>query len=288
VNPFDLVAEAIAIAIPYTLAALGGAITERAGLVDLAIEAKLLFGAFAAAAVGHATGSLPLAIAGGACAGALVAAVQAGLALGLGADQVIVGVGLNLIALGGTRFALELLYHMGANSPETPTLGGGIEDPLAWVALVAAFALPLAVARTRWGLRARAAGDRPDALVAVGVSPAKARLHAALVGGALAGAGGAHLTLHEGGFIADMSAGRGYIALAMVILGGWRPALAAIGCVGIAIAEVARIHVQTAGLGGPELREALQTLAPLLPYVLTLVVLVAWGTARPAPKALGK
>ena len=278
------VAQVLRISVPYVLAALGGAVTERSGVIDLALEAKLLFGAFAAAAVGHATDSSGLAILGGMGAGMLVASVQVGVALGLGANQVIVGVGLNLLALGGTRFLLQLIYGEGANSPPAPAFGGALlTNPLAWLALVAAIGVPLAMRRTRWGLRLRAAGDRPDALVAVGVAPARARFAAALVGGALAGAGGAQLSLSVGGFLADMSSGRGYIALAMVILAGWRPGLAALACVGVAFTEALNIQLQVTGSLIP------RDLAPLLPYVMTLVVLlVSDSTRRRPPAALGQ
>jgi general nucleoside transport system permease protein len=284
-------AQVIRISVPYAFAALGGSVTERSGMIDLALEAKLLFGAFAAAAVGHATGSAVAGIAGGVVAGMAVAAVQSGCAQWLGADQVIIGVALNVIALGGTRFLLQAIYHEGANSPPAPSYGDAVlTNPLVPAALVCAILVPLAVRRSRWGLRLRAAGDRPDALVAVGVSPRRTRLYAALVGGALAGAGGAQLSLVVGGFSADMSSGRGYIALAMVILSGWKPAAAAVACVGVAFAEALSIQVQLhAGGGGSELRRQIVDLAPLLPYVVTLVVITIWaGKDRPPPAALGK
>jgi general nucleoside transport system permease protein len=278
------VAQVLRIAVPYALAAMGGAITERSGVIDLALEAKLLFGAFAAAAVGHATGSAYLGVLGGVGAGMLVAALQLGCALRLGADQVIVGVALNLLALGGTRFLLQLLFGEGANSPPSPGFGSAVlGNPIVWIAALSALAVPYAVHRTRWGLRLRAAGDRPDALVAVGVSPTRARFAAALVGGALAGAGGAQLSLAVGGFSADMSSGRGYIALAMVILSGWRPAWAMVACIGVAFAESLNIVFQITGVAIPH------ELAPLLPYFLTLAVLViAGGSRRPPPRALGR
>jgi ABC-type uncharacterized transport system permease subunit len=283
------VTQFIRIAVPYAFAALGGSITERSGVIDLALEAKLLFGAFAAAAVGHATDSAWLGIAAGLSAGALVSAVQVACALWFGADQVIVGVALNIVALSGTRFLLQLLYHEGANSPPAPAFGSVIlTNPLVIGAVLAAILVPLAVKHTRWGLRLRAAGDRPEALVAVGVSPRRVRMAAALVGGALAGAGGAQLSLAVGGFSADMSSGRGYIAIAMVILVGWRPALAALACVGVAIGEALNIAIQIshATVFGHRIPSEL---APLLPYVLTLVVLVVYnGRTRQPPEALGK
>jgi simple sugar transport system permease protein len=278
-------AQVLHIAVPYALAALGGSITERSGVIDLALEAKLLFGAFAAAAVAHATGSMWLGIAGGMSAGVLVALVQVGCALWLEADQVIIGVALNVIAMSGTRFLLQVLYHEGANSPplEDPYGDAIASNPIVWLAVVAAIAVPLALRRTRWGLRLRAAGDRPDALLAVGVSPRRARLAACAVGGALAGAGGAQLALAVGGFSGEMSGGRGYIALAMVILAGWRPAVAALACVGVALAHALNFKLQITGI--PVMRE----LGPMLPYVLTLLVLVIWGGRRsPPPSALGK
>ena len=277
-------AQVLRIAVPYALAALGGATTERSGMIDLALEAKLLFGAFAAAAVAHATNSPWLGLCGGIIAGVLVAMLQAWCSLWLEADQVIVGVALNLLALGGTRFLLQIIYGEGANSPPCPAFGDAVvTSPIVWLAVIAAIAVPLALRRTRWGLRLRAAGDRPDALVAVGVSPRYARLAAAAVGGALAGAGGAQLSLAVGGFSAEMSNGRGYIALAMVILSGWRPAFAALACVGIAIAGALNIQLQILGISW------LRELAPLSPYVLTLLVLVIFGGKnRKPPQALGR
>ncbi|HEY0189585.1 MAG TPA: ABC transporter permease, partial [Kofleriaceae bacterium] len=267
--------QVLRIAIPYALAAMGGSITERSGVVDLALEAKLLFGAFTAAAIGYATGSAWLGLAAGMLAGVAVSAVQIGCALGFRADQVIVGVALNVLALGGTRFLLQLIFGEGANSPPSPGFGSTVAtNPIAWLTVIAAVAIPFALRRTRWGVRLRAAGDRPDALVAVGVSPVSARLAAGLVGGALAGAGGAQLALSVGGFIADMSSGRGYIALAMVILAGWRPAWAVAACVGVAFTEALNIQLQVTGVA------VARELTALLPYVATLAVLILAGGNR--------
>ncbi|HET9625129.1 MAG TPA: ABC transporter permease [Kofleriaceae bacterium] len=276
-------AQMIRIAVPYALASMGGAVTERSGVIDLAIESKLLFGAFTAAVVSHATGSALAGLAGGMAAGMIVAALQIACALGFGADQVIVGVGLNLLALGGTRFLLQLLFGESANSPPAAAFGSSvITNPIVWLALVAVFGVPFALRRLRWGVRLRAAGDRPDALVAVGISPVRARLAAALVGGALSGAGGAQLSLSVGGFSAEMSAGRGYIALAMVILSGWRPAGAAVASIGFAFALALSILFQLSAADIPH------ELTSLLPYVLTLVVLIVAGARRPPPRSLGR
>jgi len=277
------VAQAIRLAVPLAYAAIGGSITERSGMIDLALEAKLLFGAFAAAAVGHATGSGFAGILAGVAAGAAVAGVQAWLVLAYRADQVIVGIGLNIIAYGGTRFLLQLLYHEGANSPPAPSYGDAVlANPLVWGAIVAAAVTSLAVQYTRWGLRLRAAGDRPEALLAVGASPIHARIAAALVAGALAGAGGAHLSLSVGVFSADMSNGRGYTALVMVILAGWRPGLAALACLAMGFFDALQVQLALAGTALPS------ELLGLTPYILTLTVLLVFGERRPPPRALGK
>jgi general nucleoside transport system permease protein len=280
----DLILAALQISIPLVLAALCGAITERSGVIDLALEAKLLFGAFAAAAVSYATGSAIAGLLAGMATGAAVAALQLALALVFSAQQVIIGIALNLLAFGGTRFLLQLIFHEGTATPPCDAFEGSIlVDPMFWIAVLATAVLPFALARTRWGLRLRAAGDRPESLLAVGVSPTKTRFAAGLVGGALAGAGGAQLSLAIGVFSADMSGGRGYIALVMVILARWRPALAALACVGISLADAAQTQLQLGGTVIP------RELAPLLPPMLTLVVLALFPMpANAAPRSLGK
>jgi len=274
--------QVIRIAIPYVLAALGGSLTERSGVTDLALEAKLLVGAFTAAAVAHATGSSMLGIAGGAAGGVVVAALQALCVLRLAANQVIVGVALNLAASGVTRYLLKIFYGSSANSPPVPGVAGGAANPILWIALAAVLAVPVLVARTRLGVRIRAAGDRPAALDAAGVSTARVRLVALLTGGALAGIGGAQLSLAISGFTADMSSGRGYLALTAVILGGWRPALAAAACLVFGFTEALVIQLQIHDAGIP--RELVQ----MLPFALTLIVLALGLTRTRPPAALGR
>jgi general nucleoside transport system permease protein len=277
------VAAVVRIAIPYVFAAIGGSLVERSGVVDLALEAKLLCGAFAAASVTHATGSLSLGIVAGSCAGAAVSALQALCALRLGANQVVVGVGLNLLALAGTRFALQALYGQGANSPPCASVGDGLlANPLTYLAIVAAVGSWAALTHTPWGLRVRAAGERPDILTAAGLSVYRVRWSAMLIGGAIAGLGGAQLSLAVGGFSADMSGGRGYMALAAVILANWRPHRAALICLAIAAAEALNIRMQLADVGIP------RELLPALPYALTLLVIVGVGGGRRPPPALGQ
>lgn len=221
------VAQAVRITVPYLLAAMGGALCERSGIVDLALEAKLLCGAFAAAVVGYETGSIALAILAAGLAGAAVGAVQALWSIRLGADQIVTGVALNMAAYGLTRYLLQVRYGQGANSPGFTGTGSAVwSSPVVWLAIVLTAGAIVLVGRTRLGLRLRAAGERPDATAAAGVSVARTRAAAVLLGSAIAGVGGAQLSLAVNGFVAEMSSGRGYVALAAVIMGGWRPASA--------------------------------------------------------------
>ena len=276
------VESVIRISVPYLLAALGGALTERSGVVDLALEAKLIFGAFAAAIVGYETGEVALAIPAAAAAGMMVAAVQALWSIRLRADQVVTGIALNLAAYGLTRYLLQVWYGRGANSPPFPGIGTGVWDnPLTWLTALLAVGTVALVARARLGLRVRAAGERPDATAAAGVSVATTRWAAALLGGAIAGVGGAQLSLVVGGFSADMSGGRGYVALAAVIMGGWRPGWVILACLGFGFAEALQVRMQAAGTGLPA------ELVRLLPYVLTLVLLATLRGRGRAPSALG-
>jgi simple sugar transport system permease protein len=282
----DFLAQATRIAVPYGCAAVGGSITERSGVIDLALESKLLWGAFAAAAVSHATGSLAAGIAAGIAAGAAIGVIQLLLAVVLAADQVVVGVALNLSALGMTRYLLELLYGQSANSPQTPGVGSAVWDsPIVWLAVLLVLFLGLGLARTAIGLRVRAAGDRPAALTAAGVAVWRVRLVALVAGGAIAGLGGAQLALAAHGFSAEMSGGRGYIALALVILGGWRPWRVALLCLGFGAIEALQLRLQLE-LQGTAL-EGTRTLVQLLPYVITLAVLVIAPRRIEPPGALG-
>jgi ABC-type uncharacterized transport system permease subunit len=251
------VAQTVRITVPYVLAALGGSMCERSGIVDLALEAKLLMGAFAAAIITYETGSIALAIAGAAAAGALVGAAHAFWSIRLRADQIVTGIALNMAAFGITRYLLQLWYGQSANSPRFAGVGTAVwTSPLVWLAVgLTALAIVL-VARTRFGLRIRAAGERPDAAAAAGVSVTRTRLGAILAGSAIAGVGGAQLSLAVNGFVAEMSSGRGYVALAAVIMGGWRPAWVALVC--------------------------------LLPYVLALVLLATVRSRGRTPSALGR
>jgi len=277
------VAQALRISVPYALAALGGTLSERSGVIALALEGMLLVGAFTTTLAAYATGSATLGALGGALGGGLMAALYALVVLRFGADQVVAGVAINLLALGLTPLLLALVFGSSASSPPIPGMGPHVLlEPFLWVTIALIVGAAWMMRRTAFGLRLRAVGDHPDAAESLGVSPLRVRWVAVLGSGALTGLGGAWLALSAAGFTDEMSGGRGYIALAAVIMGKWRPAAAALACLFFGLAEALQLNLQASGGGVP--RELVQ----MLPYVLTVVALAGFIGRSPAPGALGR
>ncbi len=267
-------------ATPLIFAALAGVICERAGILNIALEGALTVAAFAAVAVSYATGSPLLGLLAAILASMLLCALLGIAATRFGVDQIVAGTGLNLVAAGGTAFALVVIFGQPGASPEVHALGDGGERVLIVCSFACAVLLQLVLDRTPWGLRVRACGENPRALMSAGVDPRRLRVVATLVGGALAGLGGAFLSLGELDIYSDgMTAGRGFIALAAVIFGRWTP----LGATGAALAfgalSALQFVLQRAGVPS-ELMQALPYLAALA--ALTGIV----GRAR-APAADG-
>ena len=276
--------QVLRITVPYALAAQGGALSERSGVVNIALEGKLLFGAFFAALGAWATGSTALGALCGLAGGVAVGALYALVVIRFGADQIVSGVAINLLAVGLTRFLLKLVFDSTANSPTTVGLAPSVlGEPLLWVVVVLVVCVHGGLNHTPPGLRLRAVGDHPEAADSVGVRVRRVRWLAVLSAGALAGLGGSWLALASQGFTAEMSNGRGYIALAAEIMGKWRPAAAALACLLFGVAEALQLNLQAAtDLAVP--REFVQ----ILPYALTMVALAGFiGRSRP-PGALGR
>lgn len=275
-------AQVLRISVPYVLAALGGTFSERAGVVNLALEGMLLVGAFTAAVGAHEAGVAAGALAG--VAGGLgTAALYALCVVRFRADQVVAGVAINLLALGATRYGLKLVFHSASSSPTVPGFGG------TWLAsgFVTFVALLIVVAhvvmmRTAAGLRVRAVGEHPAAADSLGVGVARVRWAAVLASGVLAGLGGAWLALDNHGFTDRMSGGRGYIALAAMIFGNWRPLAATAACLLFGLADAVQVNLQAERSTGLP-RELVQ----ILPYVLTMVCLAGVIGRSRAPAALG-
>lgn len=280
--------QTLRIAVPYLFAASGGVVAERAGIVSLTLEGFMLTGAFGAALGAFYSGSAWIGVLCGAVAGLGAGLLHAWASIRFRADQVVVGIALNLLAVGATRFFLRLAFDSSSNSPRTPgfgTAGSGspiaaFANPLVWMGLLAIPFTAFLVSRTRFGLRLRAAGEKPEAALSVGVPVARVRWMAVALSGVLAGLGGVYLALDQHQFTDEMTAGRGFIALAAVIFGRWDPLRAGLACLLFAAAETGQIRLQATNVLPSQF-------VAMIPYVLTVVALAGVVGRSTPPAALG-
>jgi len=276
-------AQVLRITVPYALAALGGVMSERSGVINIALEGKLLVGAFAGTIGAHYTGSVAVGVLAGVAGGVFVGALYALVVVRFRADQIVAGVAINMLAYGLTRYLLKIPFDSTSSSARTVGFGGEVvANPYFWLACVLVALVCVLYSRTAFGLRLRAVGEHPAAVETSGVSVARMRWIAVLIAGGLAGLGGAWLSLGRDSFAAEMSAGRGYIALAAVIMGRWHPFWAVAACLLFGFADALQLHLQTQGVDFPT------ELVATLPYVLTMVVLAGFIGRSRAPAALGK
>jgi simple sugar transport system permease protein len=272
--------QVLRITVPYALAALGGALSERAGIINIALEGTLLAGAFGAAVGSFYTGSAVIGLIFGVLAGMTLQLLHALATVRQRADQIVSGLAANLLALGATRFFLKLLFDSTANSPRITAWSSAA--PLLAITGLLAFAVHALMHWTRFGLRLRACGENPEAAASLGVPVTSVRMVAVVLAGALAGLGGVWLAFDQHKFVDNMSGGRGYVALAAMIFGKWRPLPAVAACLLFGFAETAQIGLQASKLGLPN------QLVQMLPYVLTIVALAGGVGRAKAPAALGR
>jgi general nucleoside transport system permease protein len=292
-----LTAGMLRFATPLIFAAMGGILSERSGVINIGLEGMMLVGAFFGIYGSDVTGSWVGGLVIGAAAGALFGLIHAAVSIHLRADQVVSGTGINILALGVTGYVF--IYHYGTQGtppdvsrvPDVtlpgvesiPFIGDAIghANLLTWAALLLVPLLTLFLFRTRGGLRLRSVGEKPRAADTVGLPVIRTRYLAVTASGALAAIGGAYLSIALlGSFTENMTAGRGFIALAAVIFGGWRPwgALAGALLFGFSTALAQRL---------PAFSESTAVLFQALPYVLTLIVVAGViGRSRP-PAAIG-
>lgn len=273
--------QVLRISVPYVLASVGAAFSERSGVVNLALEGLILAGAFGAAVGQHLTGSAWAGIVFALAAGLLIALLHAFVTITLRADQIVSGIAINILVMGGTRFGLSLIFGSAMNSGRidglaTPSL---FLDPLFLLALLSVLFGQFVFFRTPYGLRLRAAGERAEAVETAGVDVLRIRYSGVLVSGALAALAGAFLAYQQHSFTDGMSAGRGYIALAAMIIGKWTPVGAGLASLLFASAEAAEMWAQTGWLPSQ--------LVQSLPYVITLVVLAGFVGRSVPPKEAG-
>jgi general nucleoside transport system permease protein len=282
-------AQTVRIAIPYLFAVAGGVVAERAGVVSLTLEGFMLTGAFTATLGSHYSGSPWVGLLCGAAGGLLFGLVHAVASIRFRADQIVAGIAINLLAVGLTRFFLSLAFDSSSNSPRVPGFGAGgtrglfgaFTNPLVWLGLLAIPAVAFVVYRTPFGLRVRAAGEKPEAAESLGVGVAPVRYVAVALSGILAALGGVFLALDQHQFSDQMTAGRGFIALAAIIFGRWDPLRAGLACLLFAAAETLQIQLQGAQVIPSQF-------VAMIPYALTIVALAGVvGRATP-PAALGR
>jgi general nucleoside transport system permease protein len=300
----DLFASAIRMATPIALAAIGGTICERSGVVNIALEGMMLFGAFMAVVGTTFTGSPWVGLLVGVISSMALAAVHAFASITLRTDQVVSGTAINILALGLTGFLMEVIFGRPGTTDPVPRLMpvfsfGGPTDgvwnwvntivfsytPIVYMAIIIAVVGQWALFRTRWGLRLRALGEHPRAADTVGVSVIRGRYSAVIVSGALGGMAGANLTLEQvGSFTEGMTNGRGFIALAANIFGRWTPAGSYLASLLFGFADALQIKMQL-------FRDVVAIPSQfflMLPYVLTVIVLAGVVGRAVAPAAVGK
>lgn len=275
----------LTMATPLLLAALGENVVQKAGVVNVGLEGMMLLGAFAATLGAKQTDNPYVGLLCAAVAGVLLALLFAAFAVSLSANQVVVGVVVNLLALGLTGTLYRALFGSTGTFLKVKTLPDVVwnQNLLTPLAILAVPAIWWGLYRTRRGLELRACGEQPTAAEASGVSVTRLRTAAILFGGALAGIAGGYLSVGDvGTFKEDMSAGRGFIALAIVTSGRWSPW----GCLAAALifgfAQALQFQFQALG------SSVSAQLFLALPYVVTLAILTFGGRGSQAPVALGR
>ncbi len=311
-----LVASTLRVSVPLILCALAGVLSERSGVIDLGLEGKMLLTAFATASVGAATGSFALALAAAIVVGVALSMLHGYACVSHGGDQVVLGVAITMMAAGLTVVLGIAWFHLGGQTPPLSeavrlhTLFDGPSGPASWLAQVPwvgptlalalfghnafVYGAVLAVAavwwllyRTRFGLRLRATGENPNMVDAAGVSVKAMRYQALVLNGVLCALAGSYLVLAMNpSFIPHMTAGRGYMALAAMIFGKWRPVGALWACLLFGFLDAVSIRLQ--GVSLPLVGQVPVQAIQALPYVLTVVLLAGFIGQAVAPKALGR
>jgi general nucleoside transport system permease protein len=299
-NVVNLLQGTLEASIPLILGALAGCLCERSGVINIAIEGQLLFGAFTGAVAASFFGALWLGLVLGSLAGGLLGALLAVFAIRYVVDQVVLGVVLNVFASGLTGFLYDralVPYQNSLNSPSTylpvkipllgdiPIIGPVLFDStiFLYITYVLLILVQVGLFSTRWGLRVRAVGEHPMAADTVGIRVLATRYSAVIMGGMIAGIGGTYLTLgSNGNFTPDMSSGMGYIALAALIFGRWTPlgALAA----ALLFGFTSELQSVLSTINVPIPSDILQ----MAPYVATIIAVAGLVGRVRAPAADGK
>lgn len=273
--------QVLRISVPYVLTSVGAVFSERGGVINLALEGLILAGAFGAVIGQHFSGSAAIGILTGILCGLMVAFLHALVTVTLKADQIVTGIAINILVMGATRFGLSMLFGSSMNSERIDGLevSNVLFDPIFLIAVAAVVIGHLVLFKTPYGLRLRSTGECAEAVDAAGIRVGLMRYSGVLISGMLAALAGVFLAFQQHSFTDNMSAGRGYIALAAMIIGKWTPIGAALASFLFAGAESLEMWLQT-GLIPSQLIQA-------LPYVATLLVLAGFVGKSRAPREVG-
>lgn len=281
----QVLGSTLRVSTPLIFAVMGGLLSERSGVIQIALEGLMLIGAFFAAAVAHSTQSPILGACAALFAGATFASIYAFFVIEWRADQIVTGTAINFLAAGATPYLCKILYD---SSGGTPSLGLDARFQfapvvLAWVLVGVIFYW---LEWTSSGLWVRFAGENPQALESSGVNVNRVRWFSVICSGIFAGLGGACLSIFlSSSFSRNMTAGRGFMALAALIFGKWRPLPAAGACLLFGLADALQIRLQGIVLWGSE--PVPVQFIQILPYALTVLVLAGFVGQSRSPKALG-
>jgi general nucleoside transport system permease protein len=296
---FTLIASTLRLATPLIFAAVGGLYSERAGVINIALEGIMLAGAFTAAVVTFYAADPWVGVLAAVGAGALIGLLHGVATITFRADQVVSGTAINILFLGVPALLSGALFDTTGSTPQLPreqvlpdvtvfnperfpALASVFnQKPLVYAAFILVAVTAYVLYRMRFGLRLRAVGENPEAADTAGVSVARLRYAGVMISGALAAVGGAYLSIGQNSlFTRNMTAGRGFIALAALIFGKWNPTGALLACLFFGLAEAVAIRMQgTVNIPNQFIQ--------MIPYVLTIVVLAGFIRRALPPKALG-
>jgi general nucleoside transport system permease protein len=296
---FTLIASTLRLATPLIFAAIGGLYSERAGVINIALEGMMLAGAFTAAIVTFYAANPWVGVLAAVGAGALIGLLHGVATITFRADQVVSGTAINILFLGVPALLSGALFDTTGSTPQLPreqvlpdvtvfnperfpALASVFnQKPLVYAAFILVAVTAYVLYRMRFGLRLRAVGENPEAADTAGVSVARLRYAGVMISGALAAVGGAYLSIGQNSlFTRNMTAGRGFIALAALIFGKWNPTGALLACLFFGLAEAVAIRMQgTVNIPNQFIQ--------MIPYVLTIVVLAGFIRRALPPKALG-
>ena len=276
-----LLIQNITVAPPVLITAVGACLCEIPGVINMGLEGIMLSGAFSAAVVNYFTGNPYLGILSGVIVGILMALIHAIISIHLKGDQIISGVAINLFATATTSYLIKTIFKV---SGSTPAAANHPNNALVIAFIyILAFVTYFVVYHTVFGLRIRAVGEHPLAADTVGISVYKYRYLGVLLSGAFGGLGGAYMTtVILSSFTNNMSAGRGFMAMAAMIFGRWNPLGAILASLLFAFGQALSDYTKASGGGIP------QEFLAMIPYLLTLIALVLFGRKSRPPKASGK